>query len=340
MALDYKKAGVDIDAGEALVDWIKSTQPKAWPHQENLVSGIGGFSALFRADFKSMSEPCLVSSTDGVGTKLLLASHFKNYSTVGQDLVAMCVNDLICCGAQPLFFLDYYACGKLQLDVAKEFLTGVKEACIASDCALIGGETAEMPGVYSGNDFDCAGFSVGVVDKLSALGADKVQSGDVLLGIESSGFHSNGYSLLRQVFAEDLDLWRDQLLKPTHLYVKLIMSLIQKVSIHAIANITGGGLDNILRVVPKQTKVNLKPWSLPSEFMEVKQRSEMSWPELLRTLNCGLGMVLVLPPDQLSLAQEHMTHFSMKTYEIGHVQLSNSEKTEWHLDFNAMEDIN
>ncbi len=175
MAIDYKQAGVDVEAGDALVDWLKATAPSKWPHQERLVEGIGGFAALFRADFKEMKEPCLVSCTDGVGTKIKLAVHFDSYREVAQDLVAMCVNDLICSGAKPLFFLDYYASGKLRLPAAKDFLAGVQAACIESECALIGGETAEMPGVYEGNDFDCAGFSVGVVDRVQALGRHRVK---------------------------------------------------------------------------------------------------------------------------------------------------------------------
>ena len=206
MSMDYKQAGVDVAAGDALVDWLKSTNPKKFPHQDKIVSGIGGFAALFRADFSKMKEPCLVSCTDGVGTKVKLAAEFGRYREVAQDLVAMCVNDMVCCGAQPLFFLDYYATGKLQLDAAKDFLSGVRDACHESDCALIGGETAEMPGVYHEKDFDCAGFAVGVVDKPEALGPHRVKVGDRLLGLASSGFHSNGYSLLRKVFAEDLKL--------------------------------------------------------------------------------------------------------------------------------------
>ncbi len=212
MAIDYKQAGVDVEAGDALVDWLKASAPARWPHQDRLVAGIGGFAALFRADFKELSEPCLVSCTDGVGTKIKVAVHFDSFKEVAQDLVAMCVNDMVCCGATPLFFLDYYASGKLRLPAAKNFLAGVQAACIESNCALIGGETAEMPGVYEGNDFDCAGFSVGVVDRPKALGAHRVQAGMRLLGVSSSGFHSNGFSLLRKVFAQDMDQWREQLL--------------------------------------------------------------------------------------------------------------------------------
>ena len=271
--MDYKSAGVDIDAGEALVDWLKSQAPENPPHKNRLVSGIGGFSALFRAGFPQMESPCLVSATDGVGTKLKVATYFEDYSTIGQDLVAMCVNDLICCGAQPLFFLDYYACGKLDLDQAKSFLKGLQNACVESDCSLIGGETAEMPGVYKPGDFDCAGFSVGVVDEKKTLGSHKVKSGDVLIGVASSGFHSNGFSLIRKIFENDFDSFKSQLLKPTELYVKLGLQVREQVN--AMAHITGGGMDNILRVIPDFTAVQLEHWDVPEIFKEAQKRAKL-----------------------------------------------------------------
>ena len=220
--MDYKSSGVDVEAGDSLVDWLIEDEKKyPTPHADKIISGIGGFASLFRADFSKMKKPCLVTCTDGVGTKVKLASEFNRYEGIGQDLVAMCVNDLICTGGDPLLFLDYYASGKLNLENAQSFLRSVRKACFDSDCALIGGETAEMPGVYHDNDFDCAGFAVGVVDEEKSLGSRLVKKGDQVLGVASSGFHSNGYSLLRQVFAQDKEKWLDTLLTPTALYVKL-----------------------------------------------------------------------------------------------------------------------
>ncbi|NQZ01238.1 MAG: phosphoribosylformylglycinamidine cyclo-ligase [Bdellovibrionales bacterium] len=347
MGLDYKQAGVDIDQGEALVDWLKSTQPKKWPHQERLVGGIGGFSALFRADFQNMTEPCLVSCTDGVGTKVKLATHFGSYQGVGQDLVAMCVNDMICVGAQPLFFLDYYSTGKLEQEAARDFLEGVRQACLKSEMALIGGETAEMPDVYSAGEFDCAGFSVGVVDRPKALGAHRVSAGDALVWVSSSGFHSNGFSLIRKVFAEDLDQHKDELLKPTALYPELVSQLrASSVEISAIANITGGGMDNIPRVLPENLMAKLQPWSVPQPFLQVKTRAELDWPDLLRTLNCGVGLVLVLPESNTTQAIEVCRGQGYQAGVLGEVGLLEDSAPErvqqfrWSLDFESMQSQN
>ncbi len=332
MAIDYKQAGVDVEAGDALVDWLKSNAPPKWPHQDRLVEGIGGFAALFRADFKEMKKPCLVSCTDGVGTKIKLAVHFDSYREVAQDLVAMCVNDLICSGASPLFFLDYYASGKLNLNVAKAFLGGLQDACVESNCALIGGETAEMPGLYDGGDFDCAGFAVGVVDQDLALGRHRVKPGSKLLGISSSGFHSNGFSLLRKVFAEDLKAWRDELLRPTALYVKLVQEAQKLKGLQAIAHITGGGLDNIPRVLPDGCEAKIRSWSVPAPFLEVMSRSGLSWQEMLTTLNCGVGMVWVLEEtskvsDWIRLCADQ----GFKAFEFGEVVSSSGAAPNWSL---------
>jgi phosphoribosylformylglycinamidine cyclo-ligase len=332
VAIDYKQAGVDVEAGDALVDWLKASAPARWPNQDKLVEGIGGFAALFRADFKEYKEPCLVSCTDGVGTKIKLAVHFESYREVAQDMVAMCVNDMICSGAKPLFFLDYYASGKLRLPAAKDFLAGVQAACIESECALIGGETAEMPGVYEGNDFDCAGFSVGVVDRAQALGPHRVKPGMKLLGVASSGFHSNGFSLLRKVFAEDLDSWREQLLKPTALYVKLVHAAIAKGGVQAIAHITGGGMDNIPRVLPKGTIAKLESWPVPAAFLEVTKRSGMTWKSMLTTLNCGLGMVWVVDEGRVAAMKEVAQTFGHNAFEIGEViKGTEGAESDWQL---------
>lgn len=329
--VDYKQAGVDVEAGDALVDWLKATQPARWPHQDRLVDGIGGFAALFRGDFKEYKEPCLVSCTDGVGTKLKIAVHFNSYKEVAQDLVAMCVNDMVCSGAQPLFFLDYYASGKLQLNAAKEFLSGVREACIESDMALIGGETAEMPGVYEGSDFDCAGFSVGVVDKSKALGAHRVSAGNRLLGISSSGFHSNGFSLLRKVFAQDLDSWRNELLKPTALYVKVVQAALKAKGLNAVAHITGGGMENLPRVLPKQTFARVKSWPVPAPFLEVKKRTGLAWIEMLKTLNCGIGMVWVVDDASFSDLKKIVEEHHFRAFDLGSVENSETEEAGWQL---------
>lgn len=339
VASTYKEAGVDVQAGDALVDWLieneGSSSTATMPHKDKIVSGIGGFAALFRAQFGHMKSPCLVSSTDGVGTKVKLAAEFGLYEGIGQDLVAMCVNDLACVGAEPLFFLDYYATGKLDLVAAKAFLSGVKKACAESGCALIGGETAEMPGVYQKHDFDCAGFAVGVVDESEALGSRKVRAGDCLIGVESSGFHSNGYSLLRRVFAADLKEWGDVLLRPTHLYAPLVRAVLAKGhELHAVAHVTGGGMDNLLRVIPEGTALELVPWSVPDIFLEVKKRSQMEWPELLRTLNCGIGLVLMVSEKSKKNVMETVSQMGFKPHEMGRV-VQGPEKI-WNLDFSQL----
>lgn len=331
MVVDYKQSGVDVEAGDALVDWLKATQPPRWPHQDRLVDGIGGFAALFRADFKEMQEPCLVSCTDGVGTKLKLAVHFNSYAEVAQDLVAMCVNDMVCAGAQPLFFLDYYASGRLQLNAAKEFLDAVRKACIESDMALIGGETAEMPGVYEGADFDCAGFSVGVVDKSKTLGAHNVRVGHRLLGLSSSGFHSNGFSLLRKVFAVDLDQWRAQLLKPTALYVQVMKAALKEGGVKACAHITGGGMENLPRVLPKQTCAKLNAWPVPSPFIEVKKRTGLKWIDMLKTLNCGIGMIWVVEDAKFASLKKIVEQSGFQGFDLGKVETGASDEPTWQL---------
>jgi phosphoribosylformylglycinamidine cyclo-ligase len=232
----------------------------------------------------------------------------------------MCVNDLICTGGDPLLFLDYYAVGKLDLEAAKQFLTSVKKACADSNCALVGGETAEMPGVYKPGHFDCAGFAVGVVDEDQAWGAHRVQAGDRLLGISSSGFHSNGYSLLRKVFETDLDAWQEELLKPTALYVRLVQAIkAQKIEVHAAAHITGGGIENIPRVLPPHLKWAAKSWDLPGPFLEVQRRTGMSDEEMRTTLNCGVGFVLILPEISYAPALALIESQGFRTFDLGGV---------------------
>ncbi len=320
--IDYKSSGVDVEAGDALVDWLKeSGAHQRSPHADRLVSGIGGFAALFRVGFPEMKKPCLVSSTDGVGTKIKLAAQFKMYEGVGQDLVAMCVNDLVCAGAQPLFFLDYYATGKLELEAAKSFLTGVRKACHESGAALIGGETAEMPGVYHGNDFDAAGFAVGIVDEEKALGSHRVSVGDRVIGVSSSGFHSNGYSLLRALFEDEIaggdEEWKAKLMTPTHLYANLVLELARAGQVQAVANITGGGMENIPRVMPKGTELPLIDWAWPDDFITVQDRSGLSRDEMLKTLNCGIGLALIVKPEHATAVETAVRAHGYKSIPLG-----------------------
>ncbi|MFP5520504.1 MAG: phosphoribosylformylglycinamidine cyclo-ligase [Bdellovibrionia bacterium] len=314
--IDYKAAGVDVEAGDSLVDWLTSQKKSSTPWDNRVRSGIGGFASLFDISFPEMKNPQLITCTDGVGTKVQVASYFQDFSTVGQDLVSMCVNDLLCSGGVPLQFLDYYATGKLNLNHAKEFLGGVRRACDEVQCILIGGETAEMPGVYQNDDFDCAGFAVGIVDRDKMWGAHRVQVGDCLIGLSSSGFHSNGFSLLRKVFAADLDQYRQWLLEPTRLYFKAVQK-VGDLDIRAAANITGGGIYNIPRVIPQDMAVVLNLWTFPEPFLEVQRRSGLSFLEMVSTLNCGLGFVLIVPPEQASLVHERLREIGQETWDLG-----------------------
>lgn len=316
----YKKAGVDVEAGDEFADWIASSKLGQKHFRSEVLQGVGGFASLFRLPSFGFKDPCLVSCTDGVGTKVKLAAQYERFDSVGQDLVAMCANDLICLGATPLFFLDYYATGKLVPEHAKTFLTGVQKACDEARMALVGGETAEMPGVYQGLDFDCAGFAVGVVDRSEALGAERVVLGDVVLGISSSGFHSNGYSLLRKVFANDLDNWFEKLLVPTALYPELVYRLQQnKVELHGIAHITGGGIENLPRVLPTHLAYEWQAWPIPEMFLEVAERAQMSRPDLLRTFNCGMGLMIVLPGAEVKKVQETAQELGFKSLLVGQI---------------------
>lgn len=321
MSLDYKKAGVDVEAGDALVDWLAEESQRPQPHQNRILEGIGGFASLFRIGFPEMKKPCLITCTDGVGTKVKIASHFEDYKTIGQDLVAMCVNDLVCTGGDPLLFLDYYATGKLHLPWARDFLASVRKACADSNCALVGGETAEMPGVYQQNDFDCAGFAVGIVDEEKTWGAHKVRHGDLLIGVSSSGFHSNGYSLLRKVFDGEWDKHRSWLMEPTALYVKLCQALKAKFEIHAAAHITGGGVDNIPRVLPAGAKFTLQRWPWPECFQEVQKRTQMSDEKMIQTLNCGLGFVFVVPASVADGVTVEIEKHGFQSFKLGEVSL-------------------
>ncbi len=331
--ISYKDAGVDIDAGNALVNNIKGVVKKTT--RKEVMGGLGGFGALCRipANYK---KPILVSGTDGVGTKLRLAIDFKKHDTVGIDLVAMSVNDLIVQGAEPLFFLDYYATGKLNVDDATKVITGIGAGCEMAGCALIGGETAEMPGMYHVPDYDLAGFAVGVVEEDEIIDGSKVKAGDALVAIASSGPHSNGYSLIRKILevskadpqtklSDDRTLI-DTLLTPTRIYVKPILQLMKECDIHALAHITGGGFwENIPRVLPKNTKAVCKSasWQWPEIFKWLQENGNVDTHEMYRTFNCGVGMVVALPADQADKAVASLKASGENAWVIGSIETAN-----------------
>ena len=333
-SLSYKDAGVDIDAGNELVNRIKSVV-KETKHPE-VMGGLGGFGALCAIPQK-YKQPILVSGTDGVGTKLRLAMDLNRHESIGIDLVAMCVNDLIVQGAEPLFFLDYYATGKLNVDVAATVVTGIAEGCKQSGCALVGGETAEMPGMYQGDDYDLAGFCVGVVEKSAIIDSSKVQDGDALIALASSGAHSNGYSLVRKIIevsgvntaTEQLDgkPLADHLLAPTKIYVKSVLDLISKIDVHAIAHITGGGFwENIPRVLPDNTQaiIDESSWQWPAIFNWLQQAGNVSRHEMYRTFNCGVGLIIALPKQLVDQAIQLLNQHGEKAWLLGEIKTSSS----------------
>jgi phosphoribosylformylglycinamidine cyclo-ligase len=318
MSNHYKSAGVDIEGGDQFADWIGEQQSRFQSWKEHVVPQSGGYASIFRFQFPEYNKPCLVSSTDGVGTKLKLVSKPEHNITIAQDLVGMCVNDLVCVGAKPLYFLDYYATGKLNQDHARFFLQGLYQALKVCECDLVGGETAEMPSVYHGEDFDCAGFVTGVVDEDHILGKGKVKVGDSIYALGSSGVHSNGFSLLRKIFAEDLDQWREQLLTPTRLYEPFARAARkQNIKIHGYAHITGGGMTNLPRILPPNTIANLKLWEFPEIFKEVLERSSMSTQEILSVLNCGVGMVIVAPQSEETKINQLAQELDIPFFKLG-----------------------
>ncbi len=329
-SLSYKDAGVDIDAGNALVDRIKGVAKRTT--RPEVMGGLGGFGALCELP-TGYREPVLVSGTDGVGTKLRLAMDLGRHDTIGIDLVAMCVNDLVVAGAEPLFFLDYYATGKLDVDIAADVVDGIGAGCEKAGCALVGGETAEMPGMYEGSDYDLAGFCVGVVEKSEILDGHKVAEGDVLLGMASSGPHSNGYSLIRKILevsgaALDTELagesLGDALMAPTRIYVKPLLSLIREsgVPVHALSHITGGGLtENLPRVLPEglAARVDISAWQRPAVFEWLREQGNVAEEEMYRVLNCGIGMVIVVPAEKADQARAHLQAQGEAVYRIGEI---------------------
>lgn len=326
--LSYKDAGVDIHAGNELVERIKGDVKRT--RRSEVLGGLGGFGALCALPTK-YKEPILVSGTDGVGTKLRLAIDLNKHDTIGQDLVAMCVNDLIVQGAEPLFFLDYYATGKLDVDVAASVIKGIADGCEMSSCALVGGETAEMPGMYHEGDYDLAGFCVGVVEKSEIIDGTAVKTGDTLIALGSSGAHSNGYSLIRKVLevsgANPADLLEgkslsEHLLAPTKIYVKSILQLIKQTEVHAIAHLTGGGFwENIPRVLPDNTKavIDESSWQWPAIFNWLQEKGNISRYEMYRTFNCGVGMVIALPEKEVETALALLEQAGEKAWIIGKI---------------------
>ncbi len=334
-SLSYRDAGVDIDAGNALVENIKAVTKRT--HRPEVMSQLGGFGALCEIP-EGYKKPVLVSATDGVGTKLKLAMLMGKHDTIGIDLVAMCVNDLIVCGAEPLFFLDYYATGGLDIEVATQVVTGIGRGCELAGCALIGGETAEMPGMYSEGDYDLAGFSVGVVEKSEIIDPSRVAVGDVLIGLSSSGPHSNGYSLIRKIIEHaDANLTAnfgestlgETLLAPTEIYVKSIAELAQSVQLNALAHITGGGFtENIPRVLPENAKavIDLSAWQRPAIFDWLQEKGNVDEAEMLRTFNCGIGMVLCLPSEQAEAALAALAKTSSRAFKIGYIEAKQADE--------------
>ncbi|WP_320152394.1 phosphoribosylformylglycinamidine cyclo-ligase [uncultured Tolumonas sp.] len=328
-SLSYKDAGVDIDAGNALVERIKGVAKRT--RRPEVMGGLGGFGALCRIP-AGYREPILVSGTDGVGTKLRLAIDLKKHDTVGIDLVAMCVNDLIVQGAEPLFFLDYYATGKLDVDTAAAVVTGIGAGCEQSNCALVGGETAEMPGMYEGEDYDMAGFCVGVVEASEIIDGSKVAAGDALIALASSGPHSNGFSLIRKILeVSKADVQQplgdstlaNALLAPTRIYVKPVLKLLKECEIHALSHITGGGFwENIPRVLPENTKavIDGSSWQWPEVFNWLQKSGNVETYEMYRTFNCGVGMIIALPQDQVDAALALLKAEGENAWLIGRIE--------------------
>lgn len=328
-SLSYKDAGVDIDAGNALVERIKGVAKRT--RRPEVMGGLGGFGALCRIP-AGYREPILVSGTDGVGTKLRLAIDLKKHDTVGIDLVAMCVNDLIVQGAEPLFFLDYYATGKLDVDTAAAVVTGIGAGCEQSNCALVGGETAEMPGMYEGEDYDMAGFCVGVVEASEIIDGTKVAAGDALIALASSGPHSNGFSLIRKILeVSKADVQQplgdstlaNALLAPTRIYVKPVLKLLKNCEVHALSHITGGGFwENIPRVLPENTKavIDGSSWQWPEVFNWLQKSGNVETYEMYRTFNCGVGMIIALPQDQVDAALALLKTEGENAWLIGHIE--------------------
>jgi phosphoribosylformylglycinamidine cyclo-ligase len=334
-SLNYRDSGVDIDAGSELIERIKPAVAKT--RRPGVLAGLGGFGALFELPLDRYREPVLVSGTDGVGTKLKLAVEAGLHDSIGIDLVAMCVNDIVVAGAEPLFFLDYYATGKLDLDVASDVITGIAAGCELAGAALVGGETAEMPGMYGDGDYDLAGFSVGIVEKSAILDGSTVAAGDTLIGLAASGPHSNGYSLIRKILEVSGSQLSDELegrplaewlLAPTRIYVKSLLSLFGQVKVHALAHITGGGLtENLPRVLPENTRavIDTDAWQAGTIFDWLQHNGNVETMEMYRTFNCGIGMVVCVAAADARTALDHLNSLGEDARIIGHIEQSEGE---------------
>ena len=326
--MTYKSSGVDIDKANAFVKAIGGSL------SQTRISGVmknkGAFGALFALDIRKMKHPVLVSSSDGVGTKLLVAKTCGRHNTVGIDLVAMNVNDILCAGARPLFFMDYIACGKLNPGLLKRVVSGIAVGCRQAGCALIGGETAEMPGMYAVNDYDLAGFTVGILDRDSIVDGSKIRVGDRLIGLASNGIHSNGYSLVRKVFtpAEQKNLARE-LLKPTRIYVREVLELLQQFNVHGMAHITGGAFfDKLTKVLPRGLcfAIDSQAWSVPKIFQKIQKKGKIARDEMFRTFNMGIGFVVVVAPGQGRKVVDFFKAKGITAFDIGQVGRNRREK--------------
>ena len=329
VSLSYRDAGVDIDAGDALIEAIKPFAKRTM--RDGVLAGIGGFGALFEVS-KKYREPVLVSGTDGVGTKLKLAFHLNRHDTVGIDLVAMSVNDILVQGAEPLFFLDYFACGRLNVATATDVIKGIAAGCEQAGCALIGGETAEMPSMYPDGEYDLAGFAVGAVEKSRIIDGKKISPGDVVLGLASSGAHSNGYSLVRKILdvaQPDLNAdfhgrpLSDVLIAPTRIYVKPLLALMEKIDVHGLVHITGGGLvENIPRVLqPNLTAVLQRDaWQMPPLFIWLQQHGGVADAEMHRVFNCGVGMTVIVSKDNADAAEAMLSQAGETVFRVGEIR--------------------
>ena len=321
-SLTYKDSGVDITKGNQLIERIKPIAKSTF--RPGVLAGLGGFGAMFEIPLDKYKNPVLISGTDGVGTKLKVAEMLNKHDTIGIDLVAMCVNDLIVQGAEPLFFLDYFATGSLNPDIATSVIEGIGEGCRQSGCSLIGGETAEMPGMYSGEDYDLAGFCVGIAEKSRIIDGSKVSEGDHIVALGSSGPHSNGYSLIRKVLEKSspTNEQLNSLIEPTRIYVKSILSLLNTLPVHAISHITGGGLlENIPRVLPDHLAAKLDPasWTQPEIFQWLQDQGNIATSEMYRVLNCGVGMVVVISRESSNEAINHLNSCGENAWLIGEV---------------------
>ena len=321
-SLTYKDSGVDITKGNQLIERIKPIAKSTF--RPGVLAGLGGFGAMFEIPLDKYKNPVLISGTDGVGTKLKVAEMLNKHDTIGIDLVAMCVNDLIVQGAEPLFFLDYFATGSLNPDIATSVIEGIGEGCRQSGCSLIGGETAEMPGMYSGEDYDLAGFCVGIAEKSRIIDGSKVSEGDHIVALGSSGPHSNGYSLIRKVLEKSspTNEQLNSLIEPTRIYVRSILSLLNTLPVHAISHITGGGLlENIPRVLPDHlaAKLDQASWTQPEIFQWLKDQGNIATSEMYRVLNCGVGMVVVISRESSNEAINHLNSCGENAWLIGEV---------------------